>query len=116
MRGLAEGPSPPMSEFTLEWLGVCFVDILRPMALMEAEDPVGDFALAAVCKFTNGCTGRSWPGDGPVDRMKSAKSRIDSASIRGSRARGLRVGLLPLGLAWPFVPGTLRGGMGCEPN
>lgn len=56
---------------------------------------VGDFAFVGL-RATNGCTARSSPGAGPVDRMKSAKSRIDSLLIRGSRALGFAMLSLPL--------------------
>ena len=75
MRGLAEGLSKPRGPF-------CLVDILRPREEVEAFAGRGPLPLT----LTNGCTGFSWPGEGPVDRMKSAKSRIDSPSMRGSLA------------------------------
>lgn len=75
-RGLAEAESE--REFG------CFVDILRPR---DDVDPLVVGPLTAT--FTNGCTVFSCPGAGPVDLMKSAKSRIDSLSMRGSLASGL---------------------------
>jgi hypothetical protein len=63
----------------------CLSDDLRPT---EADDPCADVEPFPLM-LTNGCTGFSWPGGGPVDRIKSAKSRMESESMRGSRARGL---------------------------
>jgi hypothetical protein len=60
----------------------CFVDNLRPS---EDVDAFADFEPLPLT-LMNGCGGLSWPGEGPVDLMKSAKSRIDSCSTRGSLA------------------------------
>lgn len=78
IRGLAEGPSRLREP-------CCLVDEFRPI---DVEDPFGDFKPLPLM-LTKGCTVFSWPGEGPVDRMKSAKSRMDSDSMRGSRASGL---------------------------
>lgn len=76
MRGLADGPSLTI-EPGLELLGLCLVENLLPSPLMAVDDAFGD-SVAELANETNGWTGRSPPDDGPVDRMKSAKSRIDS--------------------------------------
>lgn len=77
------------------------VDSFRPS---EDDEMLLGFELG-FCPFmlTKGCTGFSWPGEGPVDRMKSAKSRIDSDSIFGSLASGL-VTTLRLGDGLWWVP------------
>ena len=77
------------------------VDNFRPR---EDVDPWLAFGVCPPLTLTNGCTGFSCPGEGPVDRMKSAKSRIDSDSIFGSLASGLVTTLrLGDGLWWlPF--------------
>ena len=61
------------------------VDILRPR---EEVEWLPDF-WPLLLMLTKGWMGFSWPGEGPVERIKSAKSRMDSDSILGSRARGL---------------------------
>lgn len=87
MRGLAEGPSPtPEPEW--EWDELCLVDNFLPRPPSDDVEPLVDLGLGEL-KFTKGWTGRSSPARGPVDRIKSAKSRMDSVWIRGSRASGL---------------------------
>jgi hypothetical protein len=76
------------------------IDILRPR---EEVDWLPDFWPFPLM-LTKGCTGFSCPGEGPVDRIKSAKSRIDSDSILGSLASGLVTTLrLGEGLCWAVV-------------
>lgn len=64
----------------------CFdMDILRPRDDVDWLPDFWPFPLM----LTKGCTGFSCPGEGPVERIKSAKSRMDSDSIFGSLASGL---------------------------
>ena len=60
-----------------------------PEAFTMAEPlrPSEDVELLPL-RLTKGCTFFSCVFEGPVERMKSAKSRIDSCSTRGSLARG----------------------------
>jgi hypothetical protein len=81
----------------------CFIDVFRPT---EVEEPLFDFKPLPLM-FTKGCGAFSWPGEGPVDRMKSAKSRIDSDSMRGSRASGRVITFLLGEGLWLGTPGTL---------
>jgi hypothetical protein len=77
-RGLVDGLSIARGPF-------CFIETLRPSVDVEAFAGRGPLPLM----LTKGCTALSWPGDGPVERIKSAKSRRDACSMRGSLARGL---------------------------
>ena len=117
MRGLAEGPSP-IPEFDCAW--DCFVDSFLPSPPSEDDEPLAGLEAGAA-KDTKGLTGRSSAAEGPVDRMKSAKSRIDSVWMRGSLARGLR----PIGLfrddllgeaVGPLFRAAVRAGKCCEPK
>lgn len=76
IRGFGDGLSVVRGTFC------CFVDTLRPSEDVEVFEDFGPLPLM----WTKGCTLFSCPGEGPVDRMKSAKSRMDSPSMRGSRA------------------------------
>lgn len=94
------------------------MESLLPRPLIAVVELFGD-CVAELDRETKGCTGRSWPGEGPVDRMKSAKSRIESDWMRGSLASGLgptdflvEVGRPP----GPLFREPVRAGIGCEPN
>jgi hypothetical protein len=75
MRGLVDRPSEARVPF-------CLVESLRPSEDDEAFVDLGPLPLMA----TNGCTFFSCPGEGPVERIKSARSRMESCSMRGSLA------------------------------
>jgi hypothetical protein len=87
VRDFAEGPSAT-TELDREWPAPCLRDNFLPSPVAAAGDPLVDLPLAPV-RVTKDCTGRSSRPVGPVDRIKSAKSRIDSARMRGSLASGL---------------------------
>ena len=96
IRGLADGPSIAR-ELN------CLVDVFLPI---DEEETFGDtrpFPLMLI----KGCGAFSWPGEGPVDRIKSAKSRMDSDSMRGSLASGLVITFLLGEGLWPGTPGPL---------
>lgn len=96
MRGLADSP------FIARELD-CLVDIFLPM---EEEEPFGDIRPLPLM-LRKGCGAFSWPGEGPVDRIKSAKSRMDSDSMRGSLACGLVITFLLGEGLWLGTPGPL---------
>lgn len=107
-RGLADGPSMLREPS-------CLCDVLRPMEVVE---PFGDFMPLPLI-LTKGCGDFSWPGEGPVERMKSAKSRMDSASMRGSLASGRVITFLLGEGLWFGTPGPLPllvGLAGSAPN
>jgi hypothetical protein len=83
---------------------------------MEEEEPL--VALAPVAPSANRCTGFSSPGAGPVDRIKSAKSRIESPFTCGSLANGFLIDLLLLDVEGmgPLLCGAVLTGRCCDPN